>query len=163
MIPVEEIWSFWLQHKQELEDKYICIASNEAEEIDIYLTNDYGFPTFQIEVAGIDEVTEFSIEKEDTEETYQRILHVMIGDTTEELSTDDRNRVDEITAAVTDMLEILMENPACKCGFDETEIDSLVLDIETLLCEKYGALVRHPELRMDEKTGKKIVVQYPYE
>ena len=165
MVPVSEIWSYWLQHKQELEHKHICVADFPDDEIEIYLTNDYGYPSFSVDVNGFTETEEITIDKKDTESTYEALLNSVVEDEVltkndddenedadekievedtsieleenEYLTRDDLNRIDEISDAVHCLLAVLLEADPDDAGFDQSEIQLVAEEIEDVLDDIY--------------------------
>lgn len=167
MIEVKDIWAFFLAHQKEMQEKYICVAEFPSQNTEVYLTNEYGYAYFTVDVNGVTEYDEYAIDKHDIESVYQGVLDKAAPEEEElydeALDQSDINRLNEIYDAVEIMLEILMESPAKEAGFDTQEIHKLTEQIEDLLAQNYGALVRHPTATVNEETGLIEVIQFPYE
>lgn len=167
MIEVKDIWKFFKEHQKELEDKYLCVADFPAEKTEVYITNEFGYAYFTVDVDGITEYDEYATDEHDIEAVYRKILDKAVSEEAEvydeALDQSDINRINEIFDAVEIMLDILMEAPAKEAGFDTQEIQKLAVEIEDHLAKNYGALVRHPTAFVNEETGLVEIIQFPYE
>ena len=45
-VPADEVWSFFQKNKDRLEKEMVAIAENDDTDYAVYLTEDYGYPTF---------------------------------------------------------------------------------------------------------------------
>lgn len=152
------IWSYFWANRQALLDNYHLVASNEEEGVEIYLTDEKGFPYFSVEVDGEAVYTVETVSSLDAENTYLELLNTYVYPNEDNLTEedDDERRVKEITSAVEEMLTTLIEDDPYSAGMSPQEVDELASVIEEYLSDNCGISVHHPT----EVDG--AVVQYPY-
>lgn len=141
-----------------LVDSYHLIASNEENGVEIYLTDEKGFPYFSVEVDGEVVYGAETVSSLDAENTYLELLNTYVysdEDASAEMDEDDI-RVKEITCAVEEMLTTLIEDDPYSAGMAPQEVDDLVSVIEEYLYDNCGISIRHPT----EIDG--AIVQYPF-
>lgn len=155
---VDELWDYFCDNRRELADNLHLIANDEEQGVEIYITEEKGFPAFSVEVDGEEVYTVNSCSYIDAEKIYDTLLTTYIYPNSdyENIVDDDDERVREITGAVEDMLSTLLEADPCEAGISPQEIDEITSMIEEHLCDEYGFSIRHPT------NVNGTVVQYPF-
>ena len=121
-ITVDELWEYFAEHRASLLSNYHRIASNVEDGIEIYLTEEHGFPFFVVECDGERVFETQTISALDAETTYEDLLTKYILPEVPTESADeyqieddqdcpdqDEDRVDEIECAAEDFLLVLLE------------------------------------------------------
>lgn len=157
-ITVDELWEYFSANRSALANEYQMIASDEENGVEIYLTEEKGFPYFSVEVAGEEVHTAETCSFLDAERTYDDLLtlYVYPEEDYETQENDDDDRVNEITGAVEDLLSVLLEADPYEAGLTPQEVDEIASVVEQYLFDECGFSVRHPT----EVDG--AVVQYPF-
>lgn len=169
-ITVAELWDYFLEHRDELENEYQMIASNEEQGVEIYMTEEHGFPFFSVDIDGIEVQRSETCSCLDAENTYDQLLVLYIFDENEaegsnpnsyaededEGYLDDKDRVEEIVCAIEDLLYVLLEEDPIEAGISTNDIDEIASIVEQYLYDNHGISVRHPT-NVDGK-----MVQYPF-
>lgn len=160
-IKIGELWDYFWVHRDALEKEYHMIASNPDTGVEVYLAKEKGFPCFSVEIDGEEVYTAETISSMDAEITYEQILTLYVyqddGDDPEEDDVEsDEDRITEITCAMEDLLQVLLDADPYKVGMDPQEVDELISIVEQHLHDDYGYSVRHPT----EVDG--VTVQYPF-
>lgn len=155
-----EIWSFFQEHRKELASKYMLVADNHDDAVEIYLTEEDGMPFFQVEVAGKCESEADSISKVNAENNYRELISLFIecDRIGEILDTEDVERLDEIKAAAEDFLFVLLGCSPEEACIEDDDVDQIVDLVEEFLCEQYGIPIYHPTIVENEETGEAEVV-----
>jgi len=156
-ITVDELWEYFAEHRASLLSNYHRIASNVEDGIEIYLTEEHGFPFFVVECDGERVFETQTISALDAETTYEDLLTKYILPEVPTESADeyqieddqdctdqDEDRVDEIECAAEDFLLVLLEQHPEDCGLDSTDIDEIVSMVEQHLFDRFGISVYHP-------------------
>lgn len=158
MIPPEGLWDYFSAHRTDLANNYHMIASDEESGVEIYLTEENGFPCFTVEVDGCTEFEEQTSSKVDAEKTYDNLLDLFVADSElcDENEDTDSVRIHEILTAARDFLEVLIEKDPSNAGIEPWDIDEIVSVVEERLFYDMGISVRHPA-NIDGK-----IVQYPF-
>lgn len=165
-VPVDRLWDYFKEHQPELKNNLHLVAQQfddlTDEEIDIYLTDEGGYPYFSVEVDGNCEYEAESISKTNAEETYAKVLSLYIledfePEGEEDFAPEDDDRIAEIYCATEDLLWVFLEEDPEKMGITECDIDDITFAIEEMLFDEFGISVRHPE-NIDGK-----IVQYPFD
>ena len=73
-ITVDELWEYFAEHRASLLSNYHRIASNVEDSIEIYLTEEHGFPFFVVECDGEKVFETQTISALDAETTYEDLL-----------------------------------------------------------------------------------------
>lgn len=163
-VPPNEVWDYFQEHKKELQENYLLVASDDDREVEIYLTEENGMPYFRVEVSGQCESEADSVSKVNAEGNYRELLSLFIEDeySAELFSNDEIDRLDEIQCATEDFLMVLLGCSPEEACLEEDEIDEVINRIEEFLYEEYGIPIWHPTIIDDEMTGEVNVVQYPF-
>lgn len=158
MVPAGELWDYFSSHRTDLANNYHMIASDEENGVEIYLTEDNGFPCFTVEVDGCTDFESQTSSEVDAENTYGNLLDLFIAgpESYDEDEEKDDIRIHEIFTAARDFLEILLEEDPSDAGVEPWDIDELVSAVEERLFYDMGISVRHPA----QVNGK--IVQYPF-
>ena len=158
-ITVGNLWDYFCENRQDLKNNYHLIASDEEQGIEIYLTNEKGFPCFSVEVDGEEVYGAETVSVIDAENTYIELLNTyLLSDYCDQTEAEeDDERVAEITRAVEAMLETLIEDDPYFVGMAPQEVDELISVIEEFLFDHCEISVRHPTYRDG------VMVQYPFE
>lgn len=164
LVQPSEIWEYFQEHKKELEESYLLVASDDDGEVEIYLTEENGMPYFRVEISGQCESEADSISKINAEGNYRELISLFIEDEygTEMFSDDEIDRLNEIQNAAEGFLMVLLGCSPDEACMEENEIDEVVDRVEEFLYEECGIPVWHPTIVDDETTGEANVVQYPY-
>ncbi len=162
-ITVDELWEYFSEHRASLANNYHRIANNEADGIEIYLTEERGFPYFVVESDGEKVFETGTVSALDAEKTYNDLLYQYIlpempdeGDEYLDEPDDDDIRVEEIKCAAEDFLLVLLEQHPEDCGLNSSDIDEIVSLVEQHLFDTFGISVYHPV----EVDG--VTVRYPF-
>lgn len=158
-ITVDELWDYFCDNRRDLKENCHMIASDEEEGIEIYVTEERGFPCFSVEVDGEEVYYAETCSYIDAERTYRNILSTYIcpeEDFNNIDDSDDDERIREITGAVEDLVVVLIGEDPSSAGISGQEIDEIASIVEQYLSDQCGFSVRHPTLVGGE------VVQYPF-
>lgn len=159
-----KLWNYFVKNKEALEKEYHRIAVNGDGDVEIYLAREKGFPYFSVEVDGEQVYTAETVSSLDAETTYEELLSLYItpdeGEVEDDFQYDDldedEERVTDITCAMEDLLQVLLDADPYKVGMSPQQVDELVSIVEQHLYDDYGFSVRHPTF-VDG-----ITVQYPF-
>lgn len=134
------------------------VASDEDLGIEIYLTEEKGFPCFSVESDGEEVYHVETYSYIDAERTYDQLLTTYIYPDADydNIVDDDDERVREITGAVEDLVSTLIETDPSKAGIAPQELDEIASLVEEYLFNECGFSVRHPT-NVDG-----AVIQYPF-
>lgn len=155
IISVEEIRKFYNENRLSLQKEYRLVANQEEAGIEIYLTEENGFPYFTVEMEGGVEYEASASSELEIEKVYAQLLNLYICEDEEDFGVDDLERIDEINTATYDYLSTLLECDPENC-LDESCIEEIASLVEEILYNVYGLSVRHPT-----EDGERII-QYPY-
>lgn len=163
----EKLWSFFTENRQSLSNNYMLIAEDKEGLVEVYLTEENGFPYLRVEIDGLCEYERNSVSKLDAEEEYKEILSVFFcpdgdGDGDGVLSRDDIMRLNEIQEAAYEFMSVLTEESSEESLISEDEIDDIVSTLIEYLAEEHDIRVRYPTVIDDDESGLPVVVQYPY-
>ena len=173
-VHVPELWDFFFQNRQTLADNYMLMADSPEELVEVYLTEEHGFPYFTIEINGVCEFKAGTVSREDAEGTYREILDLLtpIAETCnssdnedggdEIFDDNDLSRLDEIDEAANEFLTQLLEYSPEELCMDQDDIDLFVSMVEEYLFETHGFQVRHPTIVEIGDGNDPIVIQYPF-
>lgn len=183
LVKADEVWDYFQQNKLRLANKMHCIAKNEEYGIEIFLTEDAGFPAIYIENDSITiyENTIYNESKcnEVMKEIYDdyltdRVVSLLANssndndvyiETEEELNEMEiAAREEEISEAVQYCLDVILGGKGIIDYFDE--IDEICEDVKDLLCEylycKWGIEPYRP-MYVEFEDGTESFEEYPYE
>ncbi len=155
MIPVDGLWDYFLTHRSELKNSYHLIADNKEAGVEIYLTEEDGFPYFSVEVDGSTEYETGTVSALDASKEYDDLLTMFIY-SEDENDDEDSCRVQDIIAATEDLLAILIEEHPYDAGLLPEDVQKIAEMVEQYLFDNMGISVRHPT----EVDG--VIVQYPF-
>lgn len=188
-VAADEVWSFFQANKDRLSKEMVAIAENEDTEYAIYLTEDFGYPTFFVCKGENDpEYEEGAINERDcmitARKCYSQYLFPVIINSKKscpEQFDEDWNynltlydmedmiyeREDELRLALCDFLQVVLQ----ECG-DCTDIElsygpGTIDEILNYFLEYLGFEQRFPVYRpmfiTDEETGCEIYTEFPYD
>lgn len=186
-IKPEEIWSYFEKHRlTTLVKEMTHIASDEGEKADIYLTEERGNPWFVVDINDETVYQISAVDDRDTTETYKKLLMTFFpgysdcpenkveeddpawvyglpdeDDTSEAYDSEDIDRLNDIDAAVEDMLNVFLENSPDKAGLTSVEREEIADIIAQTLFDRYGVSVYLPTLIIDAD-GLVNIEKYPY-
>lgn len=167
-ITVDELWEYFAEQRANLAENYHRIATNEVDGVELYLTEERGFPYFVVEVDGKKVFETGTISALDAERTYDELLSKYILPDTpvddDEYAVEDGMddpdeddvRVDDIECATEDFLRVLLEQHPEDCGLDDQDIDEIVSLVEQHLFDNFGISIYHPVV-IDG-----VTVRYPF-
>lgn len=163
----EGLWDFFKENRQSLLDNYMLIAEEQESLIEVYLTEERGFPYLRVEVDGQCEYERDTVSKLDAEEEYKEILSIFFGFEDAEdgdgvFSYDDIMRLNEVHEAAYEFMAVLTGEPSAESMISEDDIDDIVGALVEYLAEQHGIQVRYPTIIEDDESGLPVVVQYPY-
>lgn len=163
----EELWDFFNENKQSLSDNYMLIAEKQESLVEVYLTEERGFPYLRVEVDGQCEYEMNSVSKLDAEEEYKEILSVFFCSDGDEdgdgvFSYDDIMRLNEVQEAAYEFMAVLTEEPSTQSMISEDDINDIVGAVVEYLAEQHGIHVRYPTIIENDESGLPAVVQFPY-
>ena len=152
-IPADEVWSFFQKNKDRLEKEMVVIAENDDTDYAVYLTEDYGYPTFFVCKGDAEpEYEEGAISEDDCLKTarkcYSQYLFPVTvcsrksfqeDDDNDENETEDNTqdiqdimyeREDELRMALCDFLQVVLlddeENPDVESTYGSAMIDEIL-------------------------------------
>lgn len=167
-ITVDELWEYFVKQRADLANNYHMIASNDVDGIEIYLTEECGFPYFVVESDGEKVFGTGTVSAFDAVKTYDDLLtkYILPEVPTEgddylpedglDEPDEDEVRVEEIECAAEDFLLVLLEQHPEDCGVNFEDIDEIVSMVEQHLFDRFGISVYHP-VEVDGCT-----VRYPF-
>lgn len=163
----ERLWDFFKENRQSLLDNYMLIAEEQESLIEVYLTEERGFPYLRVEVDGQCEYERDTVSKLDAEEEYKEILSIFFGFEDAEdgdgvFSYDDIMRLNEVQEAAYEFMAVLTGELSAESMISEDDIDDIVGALVEYLAEQHGIQVRYPTIIEDDESGLPVVVQYPY-
>lgn len=166
-VPPEKLWDFFAENRQKLSDNYMLIAEEPESLVEVYLTEERGFPYLRVEIDSQCEYERDSVSRLDAEEEYKEILSVFFcSDDSEDgdgvLSCDDIMRLNEVQEAAYEFMAVLTDEPSEESLISEDDIDDIVRALMEYLAEQHGIKVRYPTIIEDDESGLPVVVQYPY-
>lgn len=190
-IPSDKVWPFFTENKDRLSEEMVVIAENTSTEYAVYLTEDDGYPLFEVCKGNSDsEYEEGAINSRDCEETVKRCclrylfpVVVTADKTTEELVEQDDtcdlkdlteqemediiyDREDELMLAMGDFLQIALQD--CEDGTEIIDsygielVGEILEDVLKCIAQQYGFPVYRPTFLTDE-LGKEIYTEFPYD
>lgn len=157
VVPVGEIRKFYNENRSNLVEEYCLVAEEQETSVEIYITDEGGFPYFVVEVDGANEYEAKASSETEIEKVYSQLLNLYVCETDDDeiLDTDDIDRLGEIHCATIEYLSVLLECELEEC-FDDVCIEEIASAFEEYLYDAYGFSIRHPIV----DDGR--VVQYPY-
>lgn len=161
IVPVYDIWDFFIEHFDELGKKFLLVASFPEDGLNIYITEENGLPYFSVDLDGKTEHEVSTTSRAGAENTYRNLLNLFLEESDPEevdevLSNEQLDRVEEILCAVEDLLTVLLECHPDEVGIEDGDLDDIASSIEELLFDEYKCSIRHPT----EVDGE--VVEYPF-
>lgn len=175
---VSEIWTFFYDNKPDLKTVQMLVAENVKEKVEIYITEDGGFPQFRVEVDGVEVFVADAISSADTEQIYKDLLRVYIdevepkgssiefdsddpieppkGSKDDVLDDDEYARRDELFEVTKSLLETFTEIPLEETGLEDSDVDTLASRIAEILYEEFGFATYFPT---ETENG---VIAYPF-
>lgn len=161
-----EIIDFWKEKLKELEQKWLLLASNDENNVEIFMTEEDGHPHFCVDYCGE------TVHEEDADlcieavYVYRELLNTFLyvsdedegagdpqppeEDTNSPFSAIQMDRIRDITCAAEDLLFVLLEDDLENFGLEEGDVADLVYRIEKTLFDEYGITVYHPYILEDE-------------
>lgn len=158
-IAVDKLCEYFIEHRADLENNYHRIASNDADGIEVYLTEECGFPYFTVEKNGVKIYMTGTSSALEAMETYASILsdYILPDDGSDELH-EDEVRLEDIECAIEDFLIVLLggRHPE-DYDIGAQDMDEIVSIVEQHLFDNFGISVYHPT----EIDG--VVVRFPFD
>lgn len=157
IVPVGEIRKFFNENRSALMEEYRLVAEEKGIGVEVYITDEGGFPYFVVEVDGANEYEAKASSETEIERVYSQLLNLYVCETEEDglLDDEDINRIAEIHSATEEYLSILLEFEPSEY-FDDDCIEEIASAFEEYLYDTYGLSIRHPIVDGDK------VIQYPY-
>lgn len=189
-IPANEVWSFFQENKDRLSEEMVAIAENTDTEYAVYLTEDYGYPTFFVCKGDLPpEYEEGAINPKDCEQTvkkcYAQYLFPVQVQTPNSypFREDDENdeessslqeiqdfiyeREDELRLALCDFLQVVLmdleEGADIESYYGPGVIDEILDYILEYLGFEQKLPVYRPMFVSDDETGTEVYTEYPYD
>lgn len=167
-----DLWDFFCHNREKLSENYLLLAENQAESLEVYLTEEGGFPYFTVEINGEREYEEDSFSREDAERIYQEILGLFLPivsspsekreNSDEFFDEDDLDRLEEINSAADSFLSAMLEISPDEAELSNSDIDAFISMVEEYLYETHGLQVRHPSLVYMGDGNEPVIIQYPF-
>lgn len=187
-IPANEVWSFFQKNKDRLTEEMVAIAENTDTEYAVYLTEDYGYPTFFVCKGDLPpEYEEGAINPKDCEQTakkcYAQYLYPVqvnseksypfpIEDEDEDSTKHDMEdivyeREDELRLALCDFLQVVLMDLEDGVDIESYYGPGIIDEILDYFLEYLGFEQRLPVYRpmfiTDDETGEEVYTEYPYD
>ena len=189
-VPADEVWSFFKKNKDRLEKEMVAIAENDDTDYAVYLTEDYGYPTFFVCKGDAEpEYEEGAISEDDCLKTarkcYSQYLFPVTvcsqksfqeDDDNDENETEDNTqdiqdimyeREDELRMALCDFLQVVLlddeENPDVESTYGSAMIDEILDHFLEYLGFEHSLPVYRPMFVADEDTGCEVYTEFPYD
>ena len=188
IIEADDVWSYFQQHKKELEKVSHIIAKNEEYGVEITLTCERNLPYFVVEADGYQYDEECATSKQDctitVSELYERYLtdNFLIEAEAVEMESendddilpllDQDDMISERELELDDAIAMLMDTVLdAGDGFpiemQVDDIDAALDDIKEHILEyiarKYDVNIRRPMVLEDVDSGDDFFTEYPYE
>lgn len=194
-IPADEVWSFFFKNKERCTEEMVEIASNDETKYAVYLTEDEGYP--MLSVCHGDEEPEYeegAISKDDCSETAKRMFvrylfpitvtcdkaiskHSTVkyeepeedeDDSTQDMLDEVYQRDDELTLALCDFLQVVLEEDIDGAELLGTYGESVIAQIldeflDSLASEHCFTNIRRPTFVTDPESGVEYYTEYPYD
>lgn len=158
-IAIDELCEYFIRNRADLENNYHRLASNEADGIEVYLTEECGFPYFAVEKNGVKIFMTGTSSATEAVEAYASILsdYIFPDDGSDELY-EDEVRIEDINCAIEDFLLVLLggRHPE-DYDISAQDMDDIVSIVEQYLYDHFGISVYHPV----EIDG--VVVRFPFD
>lgn len=189
-VPADEVWSFFQKNKDRLKEEMVAIAENDDTDYAVYLTEDYGYPTFFVCKGDADpEYEEGAISADDCSKTaekcYSQYLFPVfvnsqksiLGGDNEAVEEEEDNvqevqdimyeREDELRMALCDFLQVVLlddeENPDIESTYGSAMIDEILDHFLEYLGFEHSLPVYRPMFVADEDTGCEVYTEFPYD
>ena len=182
IIEADDVWSYFQQHKKELEKVSHIIAKNEEYGVEITLTCERNLPYFVVEADGYQYEEESATSKQDctitVEELYERYLtdnflteleRMDIVEEDPDIPTllDQDDMISERELELDDAVSMFMDTVLDYADIDIENIDDVYDDIKEHMLEyisrKHGVRIRRPMILEDVDSGEDFYTEYPYE
>nr|DAZ22990.1 MAG TPA: hypothetical protein [Caudoviricetes sp.] len=189
-VPADEVWSFFQKNKDRLEKEMVAIAENDDTDYAVYLTEDYGYPTFFV-CKGDDEpeYEEGAISADDCLKTarkcYSQYLFPVSVCSQKSFQEDDDNdenetedsaqemqdlvyeREDELRMALCDFLQVVLlddeENSDIESTYGSAMIDEILDHFLEYLGFEHSLPVYRPMFVADDDAGCEVYTEFPYD
>lgn len=160
-----EITDFWREKLEDLKQKWLLMASNDATHVEIFMTEEDGHPHFCVDYC------EETVHEEDADlgmeavYVYRELLNTFMylsdeddgagdqqpreEDTKSPFSGIQMDRIRDITCAAEDFLVVLLEDDLENFGIEESGVEDLVYRFEEMLFDEYGITIYHPYIMED--------------
>lgn len=188
-IPANEVWSFFQKNKDRLTEEMVVIAENTDTEYAVYLTEDYGYPTFFVCKGDLPpEYEEGAINPKDCEQTakkcYAQYLYpVQVNSeksfppfppeeddsrlALQRMKDEEYEREDELRLALCDFLQIVLIDLEDGVDIESYYGPGIIDEILDYFLEYLGFEQRLPVYRpmfiTDDETGEEVYTEYPYD
>lgn len=186
-IPTDEVWSFFQKNKDRLKKEMVAIAENDDTDYAVYLTEDYGYPTFFVCKGDADpEYEEGAISADDCSKTAEKCYtqylfpvfvssqkclpddaEVEIEDNTQDIQDIMYEREDELRLALCDFLQVVLledeENSDVESTYGSAMIDEILDHFLEYLGFEHSLPVYRPMFVADEDTGCEVYTEFPYD
>lgn len=174
IIKPEEIWKYFIEHREELKSSMEPVAQNDDYDVIIYLTNEDDMPCLTIESSNV-ESEEYHVEGEDScEDTVRLVYDLYLTDQImslvagEEMAKIDRedmiaDREYELDDAV---MSFICTAAGDEYGYTDIEVpDDVIEDCKEHFLEylyrKHGLEIRRP-MELEDDEGE-FFEEYPYD
>lgn len=188
-IPANEVWSFFQKNKDRLTEEMVAIAENTDTEYAVYLTEDYGYPTFFVCKGDLPpEYEEGAINPKDCEQTakkcYAQYLYpVQVNSeksfppfppeeddsslALQRMKDEEYEREDELRLALCDFLQVVIIDLEDGVDIESYYGPGIIDEILDYFLEYLGFEQRLPVYRpmfiTDDETGEEVYTEYPYD
>lgn len=186
-VPADEVWSFFQKNIDRLSEEMVAIAENTDTEYAVYLTEDYGHPTFFVCKGDLPpEYEEGAINPKDCEQTVKKcyaqyLFPVQVKtpnsypfqeddeESTSLQATHDLvyEREDELRLALCDFLQVVLmdleEGADIESYYGPGVIDEILDYFLEYLGFEQKLPVYRPMFITDDETGKEVYTEYPYD
>ena len=169
------IWKYSREHREQLEESLVSIASSTDGSCEIFLTIEDDSTMIDV-FRGEDMVyQEAIVSDEDAVATVRKIYAQFLPDvsysggyqgtgyTRQELEDDMYDREEELCSAMEDFLNVAVEGFFDAYFGKDADVTQEIVDLVCKhLADEYGVSVRYPRFDYD-KAGNETYVEFPYE
>lgn len=175
IIEASEVWEYFNDQFKELVNTMHMIAEHKDYGIEVYLSNEHGFPALIVEADGVEMYKETVLNEKDCESTVKEVYDTYLTDKViskmlEDSDDDDYEefinmeieaREDELSEAVFNCIDVF-----CDGAFEYyEEMAEICEDFKDLVCEylyiKWGLEPRRPMI-LEFEDGSESYEEYPY-
>ena len=178
IIEPNEVWEYFCKHRDDFNRETHMIAERKDYGISIYLTESFGWPSFEVKSDDVTVYTENAISGADCTEIakkiYERFLSDAVISAISEIEQDDskieqdarisreiKDREQELSVATGTLLDVILDENIDYWDFQ----DEIIEDVKDHICEylysRWGLEIYRPMIvEYEDKTEK--FLKYPY-